>query len=312
MFKKRVKNLDIFEEHQKSQERLIAFREAKKSQKLHDKVILQEFSKKLTASEFLKEIENDLVFFSDSVRNDVTERMKGNISLLKEKTNYVRRIHDQFESSVQDTTSTANQLKDDLIVTVNSQYESLIAGNKGFSSDLQKTVSDGLAILEPKITIMEDFERIVREYQFPKITSLPVIGHGGAMNTIKHFLSDFKASVTLLIPNPNEIPVDLIAETKRPKRITVASMFDIDDPVQKEMIRKLVEQDNVTVRQLSSQANLPLYLSADRDGEETFFGAHDPENKAEFAGMVSENKGYVDFIGKTITSDFLSRAKKLS
>ena len=46
----------------------------------------------------------------------------------------VDRIDDnQFEESVQKTNSTANQMRDDVIGVVNSQYDKLTSGNDGFS-----------------------------------------------------------------------------------------------------------------------------------------------------------------------------------
>ena len=267
------------------------------------------------AHEFLEIIETDSRDFADGVRDDSTERMKQNNALLTEKTNYVRTVHDHFASSVTNANNTATTLRDGLISSVGDHYTKLIDGNDGFTKDFQTTVTSGLEILTPKITIMEDFERIVNEYTYPKITSLPVIGSGSALATFDHYLSDFKASVTLLIPNPDDIPVEAIGKTKRPKRVTVASTFNLNDPREKEIARKLIEQDNVTVRQLeksqTTASGYLQYLSADRDSEETFFGAYDQENKAEFAGMVSQNRQYIEFIGRVITSDFMSRAKKI-
>ena len=267
------------------------------------------------AHSFLQLIENDSILLADMIKNDGTNRMQQNKTLLLEKTNYVRTVHDHFVSSVNNTNTTATQLKDGLIASVGDHYTKLITGNERFTTDFQITVKKGLEILTTKITIMEDFERLVNGYTYPKVTSLPVIGRGSALHTIDHYLGDFKASVTLLIPNPNDIPVELIAKTKRPKRVTVASVFNLDDPREKQMVAKLLEQDNVTVRQLSPghgpDTGYPQYLSADRDAEEIFFGSYDLENKAEFAGMVSQNRHYIEFIGRVITSDYLSKAKKI-
>ncbi len=264
--------------------------------------------------EFLQLIENDSVSFADRIKDDNINRMQENKGILLEKTNYVRTVHDHFASSVGSANETALQMQNDLITTVGNHYSQLIEGNNGFTTDFQTTVKKGLEILTPKITILEDFERIVNDYTYPKVTSLPVIGRQSALHTIDHYLSDFKVSVTLLIPNPDDIPVELITKTKRPKRVTVASMFDLNNQREKEIVSKLIEQDNVTVSQLSpghDESGYPQYISADRDSEEIFFGAFDKDNKAEFAGMVSENRQYIEFIGRVITSDFMSKARKI-
>jgi hypothetical protein len=267
------------------------------------------------ADEFLLLIENDSKSFSAMVRDDSNTRMKNNNRLLSEKTTYIRKVHDYFASSVESANNTASKLENELVTSIGEHYTKLISGNEGFSKEFQTTVTTGLTILIPKITIMQDFEQVVKNYSFPKVTSLPVIGRGSALQTMNSYLGNFKASVTLLIPNPSDIPVELISQTKRPKRVTLASMFNLDDPKEKEIVNKLISQDNVTVRQLSpghgSDSGYPQYLSADRDSEEIFFGAYDSENKAEFAGMVSQNRQYIEFIGRVITSDFLSKAKKL-
>ncbi len=267
------------------------------------------------AHEFLQLVENDSKSFADGVRDDATIRMQQNKSLLLEKTNYVRSVHNSYAFSVATANETATKLQNGLINSVGEHYNKLISGNEGFTGDFQTTVKKGLEILTPKITIMEDFERIVNEFNYPKITSLPIIGSGSALHTINYYLSDFKASVTLLIPNPNDIPVEMISKTKRPKRVTVASMFNLDNQREKEMVNKLIQQDNVTVRQLTpshgTEDEYAQYLSADRDSEEILFGAYDKDNKAEFAGMVSQNRKYIEFIGRVITSDFLSKARKI-
>ncbi|MHA1983510.1 MAG: helix-turn-helix domain-containing protein [Candidatus Hodarchaeales archaeon] len=285
----------------------------------HDKDYREHHSDLTNSShEFLQIIENDAVSFAQDVKDDSIERTKSNISLLKEKTNYVRTVHDQFASSVGNAVSTSNQLRDGLIGTVNEHYDKLTTGNEGFSKELLTTITSGLDILRPKITIMEDFERIIKEYQYPTVTSLPVIGRGAALHTLDFYLSDFKAHVTMLVPNPREIPLDAILATNRPKRVTVASMLDLDNPQDKEMVKKLTEKDNVTVRILdpaqyrgTTASEHPNYLSADRDAEEIFFGAYDLENKAEFAGMVSQNQSIIEWAGKVLLSDFLTRAKKI-
>lgn len=264
--------------------------------------------------DFLQIVQDDSVNFADMVRDDNTARMQENKGILIEKTNYIRTVHDHFASSVKNANDTALQMQNDLIATVGDHYTKLNEGNAGFTADFQTTVKKGLEILTPKITVLEDFERIVNGYTYPKVTTLPVIGRGSALHTLDFYLSDFKASVTLLIPNPSDIPVDLISKTKRPKRVTVASLFDLNNPSEKAMVSKLIEQDNVTVRQLSpshDETGYPQYISADRDSEEIFFGAFDAENRAEFAGVVSSNRQYIEFIGRVITSDFLSKARKI-
>jgi hypothetical protein len=276
---------------------------------------------KNTSHEFLQEIENDTITFLQSTRDNSINRTKENITLLKSKTDFVRTVHDHYAKDVEKANSTAGQLRNELIGTVNTQYDTLIKGNQGFSEELQTTITSGLEVLTPKITIMEDFERIVKEFQFPTVTSLPLIGSGAALHTLDYYLSDFKASVTLLIPNPKDIPMKMISETKRPKRVTVASMFDLDNPQEKDLVKKLIEQDNVTVRRLEPEqyrgtggvgdTGYPLYMAADRDAEEIFIGAYDFENKAEFAGMVSQNHSFISFLGKVVLSDFLTRARKI-
>ncbi|MHA2339983.1 MAG: hypothetical protein ACXACX_22005 [Candidatus Hodarchaeales archaeon] len=285
----------------------------------HDKDYREHHSDLTNSShEFLQIIENDAVSFAQEVRNDSIERMKSNITLLKEKTNYVRTVHDHFASSVETAVSTSNQLRDGLIGTANDHYDKLTAGNAGFSKELQTTISSGLEVMTPKITIMEDFERLIKDYKYPIVTSLPVIGRGAALHTLDYYLSDFKAHVTMLVPNPREIPLEAILATNRPKRVTVASMLDLDNPQDKEIVKKLTEKDNVTVRVLdpaqyrgTTASEHPNYLSADRDAEEIFFGAYDIENKAEFAGMVSQNQSIIEWAGKVLLSDFLTRAKKI-
>ncbi|MFW9929805.1 MAG: hypothetical protein ACFFD1_10475, partial [Candidatus Thorarchaeota archaeon] len=286
-------------------------------QKFHDSYGQLHTDLKGITIQFLEKAEKDNTDFLMESRDDTINRYRKNVDILRNKTKYMGTIYDQYSGSIKSAMVTANSLRDGLIQKLNDHYEIITTGTANFAQGLQTTVTSGLEVLKPRITILEDLERIVTEYKYPRITSFPVIGRGQALNTINEYLGDFKASVTLLIPNPKEIPVESILNTKRPKRVTVASMFDLDLPDEKEIVKKLVELDNVTVRRLEPEqyrgagGGYPAYLSAERDAEETFFGAYDTENKAEFAGMVSQNQSYIDFIGKVVLSDFITRAKKL-
>ncbi|HKZ39363.1 MAG TPA: hypothetical protein VJ044_00285, partial [Candidatus Hodarchaeales archaeon] len=183
---------------------------------------------------------------------------------------------------------------------------------------VQATVSAGIDVLNPRVTLLESLEKVVRDSKFPSVNSLPVIGLGDALHTIDHYLDNFKAIITLLIPNPRDIPVKRILDTKRPKRVTIASMFDMDSPVDKDIVKQLAAKDNVTVRRLDKEQfsgaggeYVPLYIVAERDTEEMVFGSQDAEKKAEFTGIVSQNLSYIKFIGRLVLSDFMTKAKKV-
>ena len=108
--------------------------------------------------------------------------------------------------------------------------------------------------------------------------------------------------------------MELIKEINRPKRIDLSSQFDLTRNEHKMFAKRLLEQDNVTLRniEIRSGGEFPPFLACDIDGEEVMFGTQDPTNKTAFVGMVSQNPDFIQLTGKVLLSDFLSRAKRIN
>ena len=120
--------------------------------------------------------------------------------------------------------------------------------------------------------------------------------------------------MTLFIYNSNSIPVEKILATKKTQRITLISK--LDTTVDKSLIKKLLEKDNVQIRALEptppspTGTTMPPYLVVDKDGEEVVFGA--AEKGKEFVGLHSRNQEFVHIVGTDITGSYMGRSKKLN
>jgi len=208
-------------------------------------------------------------------------------------------------------------VKEQIKQGASDQFELVLKGAEEYANEIADISSSAETILNPRLATLEDLDNIVKNYKFPKVTSAPIIGWAAALTSINQMFESIKSSMTLLIPDPSHIPVEKILATKRTRRITITSQFNLQNDDEKKILKQFFEKGNVTIRRLEKGSyggqatDYPPYLAADRDGELVLFGSQDKENESVFIGMISENRNFIDLMGKVVLSDFLSKAKKV-
>jgi hypothetical protein len=259
--------------------------------------------------------------FTD-LRTNLSNLSNNNISeileIMQNKFQYVLKAQEVLNKNIQSLIDVENSFIEKFTSQLQNQYINVLDGTKQYSNKLLDIIKTVEQLLTPKTTMFDDLDKLVKNFSYPKMTSVPIFGWSASLQTIDKMLETCKASVTLLIPNPEHLPLEKILKVKRPKRVVIASQFNLEDPKEKEKIKELVNKDNLTIRKLEIGQISAIgkgyqpYLAAERDNEEILFGSSDLESKSEFVGMISQNKSFIDLMGKTVLSDFLTKTKKLS
>jgi hypothetical protein len=120
-----------------------------------------------------------------------------------------------------------------------------------------------------------------------------------------------KGGMTLLIPNINDIPVDLILATKTHQRITVVTL--IDPTTHADLLKKLFQRPNVRIRRLDTTRFIggERYIASDRDGEEVILGI--VEDTGQIVAIASQSEAFISLIGKiVIGGTFLAQSVEIT
>ena len=228
---------------------------------------------------------------------------------------------DQWSSITQQLTKTGNETANQvdiigksLLNYVSDQYKLYDTNVTNVSGKLLEAIQLSEGTLSNQSNLLVDIDRQVSVYKYPIVSSAPVYGWNSALKLIDQMFDRITSGMTLFIYNSNSIPVEKILATKKTQRITLISK--LDSTVDKNLIKKLLEKDNVQIRALEQVApsptgvTIPPYLVVDKDGEEVIFGA--AEKGKDFVGMHSRNQDFVHIIGNDITGSYMGRSKKLN
>ena len=269
-------------------------------------------------STFASEMGTLIETFETSLSDLTMNQMKSLISSLQEKFSLFNKTQELISTSVAGFVETESTVRQSLTDGVDEQAKLLQTNLKDHAGQFEQLAKVGEDLLTPPSTLLDKFNGLVTDYAYPKIESSGIIGWSSTIVQVKNMMKAMKTRVTLLVPNPDDLAdlMESIQNAKRPKRVDISSQFDTSNNEHVALIRKLLNQDNVTLRniveKMGTDSKYPPFLACDRDGEEVMFGTQDPSNKTAFVGMVSQIEPFIHLMGKVVLSDFLSKAKKIN
>ena len=282
----------------------------------------QEFYKGLLEIQngFVTDMGTTISNFESSLSDLTINQMKSLIASLQEKFAFFSQTQDALSKSIASFIQTESTVRQSLTQGVNEQAKLLQQNLKDHAGEFQAFAKAGEDNLTPPSSLLDKFNGLVKDYAYPQIDSAGIIGWSGSIVQVQNMIKSMKTRVTLLVPNPNDVDsiMEAITNAKRPKRIDLSCQFDLNNKEHQQLIRKLLGQDNITLRNLEigkvggTETKYPPFLAVDRDGEEVMFGTQDPTNKTAFVGMVSHVGSFIELMGKVVLSDFLSKAKKIN
>jgi sugar-specific transcriptional regulator TrmB len=158
---------------------------------------------------------------------------------------------------------------------------------------------------------LEKLASLVTETKHPEVETASIVSKEATLTYIRSMFSRMKGGITLLIPDINDIPVDLILSSKNHQRISIVTIIDLNS--QKDFIKKLFQKPNVRVRSVDQTKFIGVegYLAADRDGEEVLIGV--AEDKGGIVAIASESDAFINLMGKIVLGDyFLARSQEIN
>ena len=256
--------------------------------------------------------------FETSLSDLTINQMKGLIGSLQEKFALFTKTQEVIATSLAGFIGTESTVRQSLTQGVDEQAKLLQTNLKDHAGEFEKLAKVGEDLLTPPSSLLDKFNGLVKDYDYPQIESSGIIGWSGSIVQVQNMIKAMKTRVTLLVPNPDDLAdlMESITNAKRPKRVDISCQFDMNNKEHVQLIRKLLNQDNITLRnileKMGTDTKYPPFLAVDRDGEEVMFGTQDPNNKTAFVGMVSQIEPFIQLMGKVVLSDFLSKAKKIN
>lgn len=157
---------------------------------------------------------------------------------------------------------------------------------------------------------LEKLASLVKETKHPEVQTAPIVSKEATLTYIRSMFSRMKGGITLLLPDINDIPLDLIMASKIHQRISIVSVIDVEK--HKDLLIKLFQKPNVRVRSVDQTKfeGVERYLAADREGEEVLIGI--TEDKGEVVAIASESDAFINLMGKIVLGDyFLARSKEI-
>ncbi len=267
---------------------------------------------------FVTEMGSIIDTFQSSLSDLTINQMKELINSLKEKFSYFNQTQTFLSNSITGFIKTESDVRQSLTQGIDEQAKLLQTNLKDHAGEFEKLIKVGEDVLSPPFSLLNKFQGLVTDYDYPKIESMGIIGWSASIVQVQSMIKTMKRRVTLLVPNPDDL-ADLMVEiqaAKRPKSLDISCQFDTNNKEHVALIRKLLNQDNIVVRniveKMGTDSKYPPFLAVDRDAEEVMFGTQDPTNKTAFVGMVSQIEAFIQLMGKVVLSDFLSKAKKIS
>jgi sugar-specific transcriptional regulator TrmB len=161
------------------------------------------------------------------------------------------------------------------------------------------------------VNSLEKLANLVSETKHPTVQTAPIISKEATLSYIHDMFGRMKGGMTLLIPDINDIPVDLILATKTHQRITIVTL--IDPTSHADFLKKLFQKPNVRIRRLDTTRFIggEQYIASDRDGEEVILGI--VEDTGRTVAIASQSDAFIGLIGKiVIGGTFLAQSVEIT
>ncbi|MFX0184660.1 MAG: hypothetical protein ACFE95_16380 [Candidatus Hodarchaeota archaeon] len=180
-----------------------------------------------------------------------------------------------------------------------------------FSSKFKDVTQQNDEMFRNYVKSLEKIANLTTETKYPTVQTAPIISKEATISYIHNMFGRMKGGMTLLIPNIDDIPVDLILATKTHQRITVVTL--IDPATHTDLLKKLFQKPNVRIRRLDTTRFIggERYIASDRDGEEVILGI--VEDTGQIVAIASQSDAFIGLIGKiVIGGTFLAQSVEIT
>ena len=203
---------------------------------------------------------------------------------------------------------------------VESSVRKEIESVKGGFNDYYKRFSkDALKISQLLKTFKsqnEAFQETVTTYPRPNIETAVLYSKAAVFDRLEDMLTErIKSNVTMVIPDPTDIPTKTLGKVKAQAKMTIISK--IDEVGNKNIIDEIKASDDLgrtKIRKIGMQdmQGFAEYIAFDRDGGEEMLIAFRDETENEWVGILSTSDGFKNVvIGETLGRQALSISREL-
>ncbi|MHA1154545.1 MAG: helix-turn-helix domain-containing protein [Candidatus Heimdallarchaeota archaeon] len=203
---------------------------------------------------------------------------------------------------------------------VESSVRKEIEAVKGGFNDYYKRFSkDSLKIsqlLRAFKSQNESFQTTVTTYPRPNIETALLYSKDAIFDRLDDMLTErIKSNVTMVIPEPTDIPTKTLGKVKAQAKMTIISK--IDEVSNKNIIDEIKASDELgraKIRKIGMQdmQGYAEYIAFDRDGGEEMLIAFKDETEKDWVGILSTSDGFKNVvIGETLGRQALSISREL-
>ncbi len=189
----------------------------------------------------------------------------------------------------------------------------------GFDDYYKRFAKDALKIsrlLQDFKTQHESLLNGVVIYPRPKIETAILYSKDAIFDRLDDMLTErIKSNVTMVIPDPTDIPTKTLGKVKAQAKMTIVSK--IDEIANKNIIDDIKASDaleRVKIRKIGMQdmVGYSEYIAFDRDGGEEMLIAFKDETEKDWVGVLSTSDGFKNVvIGETLGRQAMSISREL-
>ncbi|MFW9852448.1 MAG: hypothetical protein ACFFDS_05875, partial [Candidatus Thorarchaeota archaeon] len=226
-----------------------------------------------------------------------------------------REFQEKIVAVVNEMSKTANaQLTatNELIFSsIKAEIGTLETELKDYASKFKEHILANEEAFKNHLFSLEKLASLVTETKHPEVQTAPIISKEATLTYIRSMFSRMKGGITILMPDINDIPIDLILSSKNHQRINIVSIINLNS--HKDFLKKIFHKPNVRVRGVDQAKFIGVegYLAADRDGEEVLIGV--TEDQGGIVAIASESDAFINLMGKIVLGDyFLARSQEIN
>lgn len=252
-------------------------------------------------------LEKELDDFTNKSKESQINTVSGEAQTTITKINELKESLKSLTNNISDTiTKQLETTAESVSSGIQHEISILESGLVDFTAKFKEVTFKTQDVFNNHLDTINEINRQFKETEIPKTQTLTITGKEAVKRFIDSMFERIKGGINLLIPNPSEIPVELIMKTKSHQRVEIITV--VDTSAHGDLIEKLFSKSNVRIRNIDIQRfpESQSYIGADKDGEEVVLGVK--EDNGEIVGITSQSDSFVKLIGVTVMGD-LSRSR---
>jgi len=262
-------------------------------------------------NQFIEELNGQIKGYDSSFSETLTESaVKGSQHLIAQTRELQEKIVAVVNEIHQTATNQLSETSDVITASIQAEINTLETELTDYTTKFKEVSQRNEDVFKNFLFSLTKISSLVTDTKHPEVQTAPIFSKEASISYIHSMFSRMKAGITLLIPKPEEIPVDLILQTKVSQKVNIVSVCSPD--THSELLKKLFSKPNVKVKAVDTTRfeGVDKYIAADRDGEEVLIGI--VEDQGETVAIASETNAFITLMGKIVLGDyFLARSQEI-